>query len=277
MFKSRKLKKLHNNMTELIIWTIFAGLLGVVFGSFINVVVFRTKEGQSLGGRSKCRTCLEPISSVDLVPILSYFALKGKCRRCSSVIEWQYPAVEIAMGILFALFFVRAWLGIGLPSFIDSTEWIALFVRDATMATFLVIIFVYDFKYSYILDRYSIPAIILALFFNIVLGADALNILLGGLLIGGFFAIQFLVSNGKWIGGGDIRMGLLMGFLLGAELGLVALFVSYVLGAVVGIFLVLTKKRELDGHVPFGTFLALGTVFAMIWGADVLGWYLGYL
>ncbi|PIQ67705.1 hypothetical protein CO173_03460 [Candidatus Uhrbacteria bacterium CG_4_9_14_3_um_filter_41_35] len=263
-------------MTDLIIWTILASLLGIIFGSFINVVVFRTKEGQSLGGRSKCRTCLEPIGGMDLIPIVSYFALKGRCRRCSSVIEWQYPAVEMATGILFGLLFARAWLGIGWPNFIDQTEWVALFVRDASIAIFLVIIFVYDFRYSYILDKYSIPAILLALVFNVALGANALSLLLGGLLIGGFFAIQFLVSEGKWIGGGDIRMGLLMGFLLGPALGGVALFVSYVLGALTGIFLILTKQRELNSHVPFGTFLALGTVIAMIWGSGLLNWYLGY-
>jgi len=249
----------------------------MAIGSFINVVVFRTKSGESwMKGRSKCRTCLEPVAAVDLVPVLSYFKLKGRCRNCSSVIGWQYPAVELSMGILFGLLYARTAFGIGIPVYIEDFELLALFVRDAVMAVFLVIIFVYDFKYSYILDRFTIPAMILALLFNVMLGADIVSLLLGGLLIGGFFAIQFLVSDGKWIGGGDIRLGMLMGFLLGIEVGVVALFLSYVLGAAIGIYLVTMKKRALNSHVPFGTFLALGTMIALIWGPYILEWYLSF-
>jgi len=264
-------------MSYILLFIVLSGVLGVIFGSFLNVVIFRTNVGESFWGRSKCQVCLEPVEARDLVPILSYFALKGKCRNCKAVIEWQYPAVEAASGILFALFFARAFLGFGAPDFVDAHEWIALFVRDAVMALFLIIIFVYDLRFFYILDRYSIPAMILALGFNIALGANPVSLLLGGFVIGGFFAGQFLISNGKWIGGGDIRMGMFMGFLLGLKLGLVALFVSYLLGAIVGIFLLLSNKRELTSRMPFGTFLALGTLISMIWGADILSWYLSFL
>ena len=263
---------------NLILLTLLASVIGLVIGSFINVVVFRTHAGESwVKGRSKCQSCLEPIAAVDLVPVMSFFALKGRCRHCSSVIEWQYPAVELVMGILFGLLYARAALGIGIPAFVDPSEVFALFVRDVTVASFLVIIFVYDFKYSYILDRFTLPAMVLALMFNVLLGADVWSLLLGGLLIGGFFAIQFLISNGKWIGGGDIRLGMLMGFLLGAEIGLLALFLSYLFGAIVGIYLVAMKKRALDSHVPFGTFLAFGTLIAMIWGEQLLAWYVGMM
>lgn len=261
---------------EFAILTILVCLFGIAIGSFLNVVVFRTKSNDSVvNGRSKCRTCLEPIATIDLIPVWSYFALRGRCRKCSSVIEWQYPAVEIATGIMFGLFFVRAAFAWGIPDFVDQTEWIPLFIRDATMACFLLIIFIYDFRYSYILDRFSIPAMIVALLFNIALGADPLNLLLGGFLIGGFFAFQFLVSQGKWIGGGDIRMGLLMGFLLGLEHGLLALFLSYILGAIAGIVLIATKKRKLDSHVPFGTFMSAATLIVMFCGTYILDWYLG--
>ncbi|MFH1631452.1 MAG: prepilin peptidase [bacterium] len=261
---------------NIILWTIFACVLGIAVGSFINVVVFRTGANEPITGRSKCRQCLVPVATLDLIPIWSYFALKGRCRKCSSVIEWQYPAVELAMGILFGLLFARAALGFGLPIFVAGGEWVTLFVRDALVAVFLVIIFVYDLRYSYILDRFSIPAMIIVLLFNIFLGTDAMNILAGGFLLGGFFAFQFLISGGKWIGGGDIRMGLLMGFLLGIELGIVALFLSYVLGAIAGIILITTKKYKLDSHVPFGTFMAGATIITMIWGQYLLDWYMGF-
>ncbi|MCH8049508.1 prepilin peptidase [Patescibacteria group bacterium] len=260
----------------LVLFTILASLVGIAVGSFINVVVFRTRVGQPITGKSKCRKCLEPIATIDLIPIVSYFALKGRCRRCAAVIEWQYPVVELAMGILFGLFFVRTALGLGLPDWVGAEELFVFFLRDVIMASFLLIIFVYDFRYSYILDRFSIPAIIVALLFNVALGAPVFSLLVGGLVIGGFFAFQFLVSQGKWIGGGDIRMGMLMGFLLGIEQGLVALFLSYIFGAFVGIGLILAKKRKLDGTVPFGTFMAAGILVTLFAGEYLLDWYLGF-
>ena len=263
---------------QLAILTVIACALGMAVGSFLNVVVFRTRSKESVAkGRSKCMTCLEPIEPIDLIPVWSYFALRGKCRKCSAVIPWQYPAVEMAMGIIFGLFFVRAALMFGIPTFVDQSEWLALFVRDAVIACFLLVIFVYDFKYQYILDRFTVPAMIAALLFNMALGADGLNLLLGGLMIGGFFAFQFLVSKGKWIGGGDIRMGLLMGFLLGIEMGVLALFLSYVLGAIAGLILIATKKRKMDSHVPFGTFMSAATLIVMFCGIYFLNWYLGLL
>ncbi len=260
----------------IIIWTAFACLLGIAIGSFLNAVVFRTSSGEGLGGRSKCRSCVKPIAAKDLIPILSFFLLKRRCRSCKSVIEWQYPVVELAMGVLFGCLFARAAFGVGFPEFVDSSEWLALFVRDAIIASFLVIIFVYDLRASVILDRFSVPAMILALLLNLALGANPADILLGGIILGSFFGFQFMISKGAWIGGGDIRMGVLMGFLLGVNLGLVALFTSYVLGAIAGIILILMHRKSLKSHVPFGTFLATGTLISMFFGSYILEWYLGF-
>lgn len=246
-------------------------------GSFINVVVFRSENNQTLLGRSKCRTCQKPISAMDLIPVISYFALKGRCRSCSAVIEWQYPVVEIVMGVLFGLLYARAAMFYNVPSFVDAHEWMLLFLRDAIMSVFLLIIFIYDLRFSYILDRFSVPAMIIALGFNLLLGAPLSSLLLGGFAIGGFFAFQFLISRGAWIGGGDIRMGLLMGFYLGLSQGLLALFLSYVLGSIIGIGLILSKKRKLDSQVPFGTFMAVATFVTLIFGPRILDWYLGFL
>jgi len=262
---------------EIVLLTILISLIGIAIGSFINVVVFRTRLGEPVTGRSKCRSCLEPIAAIDLVPIFSYLALKGRCRKCSSVIEWQYPVIELIMGVLFGLLFVRAYMGIGLADYIETSEWIAVFIRDATIASFLLIIFVYDFKFSYILDRFTIPAMILALIFNVALGAPVLPMLLAGLMIGGFFAFQFLISKGKWIGGGDIRMGMLMGFYLGLEMGLMALLLSYITGALVGVGLIMAKKREMSSQVPFGTFMAASILITLFAGEWLLNWYLGLL
>lgn len=255
---------------------IIVSLLGIVVGSFLNVVVFRVRDNEPLTGRSKCRTCLEPVAVLDLVPVVSFFALKGRCRKCSSVIEWQYPVVELVMGVAFGLLCIRAILGIAIPSFITDDELILLFIRDAIVACFLMIIFVYDFRYSYILDKFSLPAILLAFMINASLGMSVEWMLLGGLVLGAFFAFQFLVSRGEWVGGGDIRMGMLMGVYLGLELGAVALFLSYVLGAIIGIFLIVFRHRKPESHVPFGTFMTLATFATLFFGQTLLEWYLGF-
>jgi len=99
--------------------------------------------------------------------------------------------------------------------------------------------------------------------------------LFGALVIGGFFFLQFYLSNGKWIGGGDIRMGVLMGLMLGLRNGLVALFLAYVIGAAIGLVMLATKKADMKTRVPFGTFLVLGTLLVLMVGERLIGWYLG--
>ncbi len=258
-----------------VLWfTLAAVALGVIVGSIINATVLRTKAGLPLMSRARCLACVEPIAWFDLVPLASYLALKGRCRRCSAAIEWQYPAVEAAMGLLFGLFALRILLDIGVPVFVAPGEYALLFLRDALVSVFLVIIFLYDFRFSVIPDRFSIPAIIVALLLNIALGAPGWMVLMGGLALGSFFALQFLVSRGTWIGGGDIRMGMLMGFLLGLPLGVLALFLSYIAGATGGLLLLVFGRRTLSSHVPFGTFLAAATIFTMVWVPAIFTWYI---
>lgn len=260
---------------------LLATLFGVLSGGLVNACLLRTRDGLAFTfGRKKCVTCARPMAIADHVPIVSYLRLKGKCRRCSAVIPWQYVAIEVVMGLLFAAFAYRAFSDGNLPDFVSTYPWygerFALFIRDAIMAMLLIPIFMFDYRASVIPDRLSIPAIIIALLMNMALGADVNTMLLGGLGIGSFFAVQFLASRGTWVGGGDIRMGLLIGFLLGFELGLVALLLSYVVGSIAGVYLIMTSKRDMHSHVPFGTFLVLGTFVSMFWGEAIMNWYLGF-
>ncbi len=242
--------------------TIF--LLGLCVGSFLNVVIFRVHEGESVArGRSKCQSCEEPIDARDLVPVLSYLMLKGRCRRCKSVVSSQYPVVELVTGVLFLLAFQKHGLSL-------------LFIRDAVFVSYLIIIFVYDLRHMLIIDRFTIPAMIFAVIVNMWLGVvPAWSILVGGLVLAAFFWIQFLISKGTWVGGGDIRMGALMGFMLGLEQGLVALFIAYLLGAIVGVGLLVTGKANRKTPIPFGTFLASATVIVLFMGEQMINWYLG--
>ncbi len=263
-------------MSILIFFTIIVVIIGMFVGSFVNVLVFRTNEKRGLFERSKCVSCNEKVALLDLIPVVSFVRLRGKCRNCSSQIHWQYPIIEMITGILFGMFFARIWLGIGIPDFVAFHEQILIFFRDVTVSIFLLVIFIYDFRYEKILDRYSIPAIIITIIFNVALGFSALSMVMGAVFIGGFFALQFLLSRGRWIGGGDIRLGMLMGFLLGVEVGLIALFLSYVIGSIVGIYLILTKKRKLESYVPFGTFLVGSIIICMFFGEYIWDWYISY-
>ncbi|MBI5794356.1 prepilin peptidase [Candidatus Uhrbacteria bacterium] len=239
-------------------------LLGLCVGSFLNVAIFRIHEGGSVvRGRSKCQTCEEPISARDLVPVLSFLILKGRCRKCQSVLSWQYPIVELVTGGLFLLAFQRDGLSL-------------TFVRDCVFLSYLIIIFVYDLRHMLIIDRFTIPAMIFAIIVNLWLGiVPAWSILVGGLVLAAFFWIQFLVSRGTWVGGGDIRMGALMGFMLGLEQGLVALFIAYLLGAIVGVGLLVSGKANRKTPIPFGTFLATASVVVLFVGEPIVRWYLG--
>ncbi len=255
--------------------TLAAGILGLFLGAIMNAKILRSEESIEFTSERKCGLCAVPLSNSEMLPIVGYMAMKGRCKKCKSVVPWQYPATELAVGILFALFAARALLHVELPDFVTSNETFLLFMRDAIMTIALVLVFMFDYRASVIPDRVTIPAIIIAILLNFWLGMDVGMMLLGGLIIGGFFAVQYLLSNGRWVGGGDVRMGMLMGFLLGPVLGVVGLFLSYILGSIIGIFLLTVQKRELESHVPFGTFLALSTFICMLYGERLLGWYMG--
>jgi leader peptidase (prepilin peptidase) / N-methyltransferase len=253
--------------------------LGLLAGGLANAKVMRTKDSLIFTTSRACAICAQPIHAKEMLPIVGYFAVKGRCHRCKAVVPWQYPATEAAFAVLFAVFAARAlgMFGLALPGFVMADEAMVLFIRDAFVVSALVLIFVFDYRAYIIPDRLTIPAIIAVFICNVVLGVPLAFMLLGGLLLGSFFAIQFLVSQGKWVGGGDIRMGVLMGMLLGPWLGLVALLISYVLGSAVGLFLIASKRRSLNSHVPFGTFMAVATLVTMLWGQQILDWYLGFI
>lgn len=256
-------------------WSIlFVFLIGLAIGSFLNVVVFRTRGDEKLGGRSKCPHCGVELRPRDMIPVVSYFVLGGRCRHCGQPISIQYPLVEFGTAILFCLFFLRYFYGFSLPLGLDAAHSIVYLIRDLVFVVFLIILFVYDLKYYLILDRFSIPAMVIALGVNYWLGIPILSMLAGAVIIGGFFLFQFIISKGHWIGGGDVRMGMLMGIILGLREGLVALVLAYAIGAIVGIFLLLGQKVEMRTKVPFGSFLALTTIIMLLAGGAIIGWYI---
>jgi len=254
---------------------------GLVIGSFLNVLILRLHSGESIAsGRSKCPHCGHILSWRDLFPVLSFIFLAGKCRYCGKKISWQYPSVELAAGLLFAAaYLIETSHSISIRQLADQSSidlnFILLLSRDWIVIASLIVIFVYDFKWLIIPDAIALPAAAAVIILNLLIGVSAASMLIG-LAIGlGFFGLQYVVSKGTWIGGGDIRLGALMGVLLGWPIILIALFLSYIMGAAVSLILIWLKKATPKSPVPFGVFLAPATVIALFWGEKILSWYLG--
>ena len=243
-------------------------LFGLIIGSFINCLIYRLKNKKSLGGRSFCPKCKKQINWYDNIPLLSYFLLRAKCRWCREKISFQYPLVELITAILFLVVFLATY------NLQLTTYNLLLILRNWTFTAFLIIIFLYDLKYYLIPDKISLPAMVVALIFNIFLYNIFINYLLAALIAAGFFFLQFIVSRGQWIGGGDIRLGLLIGLMLGWPNVLAALIIAYILGSIIGLGLIITKRATMKSQVPLGTFLSVGTLVALLWSEQIINWYL---
>lgn len=244
-------------------------MFGLVIGSFLNVVILRIKKKKSfVAGRSACLHCKHVLGFWDLIPLFSFLFLRGRCHYCHKKLSWQYFLMEFGTGIVFVLIFFST----NNPRVVPTDYLITLFYL--ILSCFLIIIFVYDYKYYLILDKITVPAIILAFFGNLYFGISWQSLLIGAAAAGGFFFLQFVVSKGKWIGGGDIRLGVLMGFILGWERTLLALFIAYFIGAIFGIILMIVKRKKIDDQLPFGTFLSIATFICLIYGNQILAWYL---
>jgi prepilin signal peptidase PulO-like enzyme (type II secretory pathway) len=251
---------------------LFVFFFGAVFGSFTNAVIWRLRTGESfVFGRSYCPQCRHELSAWDLVPTLSYLLLRGRCRYCRKGIHPQYLIVELAMGLLF-LAFARADLAAGFGG-----RQLMTMLAHWYFAVILTIVFIYDLRYMLILRSVTWPATVLAVLANLALGVPPWRVALGCLVGAGFFYLQYVLSRGRWIGGGDIHFGLLMGAMLAWPGTLMALMIAYIVGAFFGIILLLTKKKTMQSQLPFGTFLAGATLVMLLWGEGIARWYFGLL
>jgi len=250
-------------------------LFGLAVGSFLNCLIYRLKEGESfLKGRSYCPYCKHILSWQDLIPVLSFLILRGKCKYCQKSISLQYPLVELITGTLFISIFNSQNLLV--------TGYLLL------VTCFLIVIFVYDLKHYIIPDKVIYPVIgivfLYRLFeiFGFILDSGfktsyfktLTNPFFSALLASIFFLAIVLVSQGKWMGVGDIKLAFFMGLFLGWPNILVALFLAFLIGAIIGVGLMISGKRTLKSEIPFGPFLVTGTFLALFWGSSITNWYL---
>ncbi|MDP1709395.1 MAG: prepilin peptidase [Candidatus Komeilibacteria bacterium] len=245
---------------------VFIFILGAAVGSFLNVVAGRLQSGKSfVRGRSHCPFCGATLRWYDLWPILSWLVLKGKCRYCRGKIAWRYLLIEIACAGLFLL---------GAIIFPDYKQ---LFIYLVAVS-FFVVLFIYDGLTYIVPDKISLPAIVIIFFLNIILaGKNPFNLLLAAGVGGAWFLIQFLLSRGRWVGGGDIRLGVLIGVLLGFPLVGLALLIAYVGGSIIALLLILTGKKGLGSRLPFATILLPATLITWLWGTLIWDWYINLL
>lgn len=253
---------------------VFVFAFGAVIGSFLNAVLWRLRTGESVVvGRSYCPHCHHGLGFFDLFPIISFMLLGGRCRYCRAGIHHSYFLVELAAG---AMFLLAARNDLGVASAIAATDIASLLLHWSASAV-LLLIFVYDARYMLVPRKITLVAAALAFAANAALGHDPLSLALGVFFAGGFFQLQYVVSGGRWVGGGDALIGIFMGALLGFKLALAAMFFAYVIGALVGLALIGFKRKTLKSQVAFGTFLSVATFAMMLYGEAIIRGYVAFL
>jgi leader peptidase (prepilin peptidase)/N-methyltransferase len=252
-------------------------IFGLIVGSFLNVVILRLPEGETLGGRSHCPGCGHELAAWELVPLFSFLYLQGKCSSCKRKISPRYFIIELVTGVLFLL----AGILLGKEGLSNPV----LLLRAITASAILLVVFVVDLEQYIILDRVLIAGIVLLLSLNIV-SDIAYPVHMGivhGFAISGiiagiagsvpFFALWYF-SGGKWMGFGDVKLVLFLGLVVGWPLIWVNLFLSFFMGAAYSIIPLLAGSKTLNSKVPFGTFLSLACLTTLYFGPSLVNWYL---
>jgi leader peptidase (prepilin peptidase) / N-methyltransferase len=243
---------------ELIIFILF----GLVIGSFLNVLIYRLPIDQPITyPPSHCPRCGTPLKPVDLIPVLSWIRLGGRCAYCHAPIAWRYPLVEL----LTAAAFATAWLATG--------TWVAA-VKIAVLFALLIAIAFIDLDHQIIPDPLVLGIFLWGLFWQIVLPSISWGQAIGGFFLGGGILLLAAVLSRGGMGGGDIKLLAAAGFILGPAATGIALFISVLVGSIVGVALIVKKIRKRKEYIPFGPFLALGIVASVLWGQQLLSAYL---
>lgn len=255
-------------------------VFGLIIGSFLNVVIYRLNTQKSFGGRSICLSCQKKLCWYELIPLASFFALGGRCRSCKTKISITYPLVEFSTGLIFALLFFKfSTLG----GFAFGGQNILLFsvtyAYYAMMFCLLVVVAAYDLRHKIIPDALSFVFGALAfigLFFfrsgDFYPHTPSILELLSGGLIALPFALFWFISRGRWMGLGDAKLALGLGWFLGFARALSALVVAFWSGAIVGLFLILfSKNYGMKSEIPFAVYLFFGAFLAFIFELNLFG------
>ena len=277
--------------------TLLCGILGLLIGSFLNVVALR-KGTKSLGGRSACMSCGKTIRWFDNMPVISWLLLRGRCRQCGSRISVQYPIVELTTALLFAVF-GGSLLSFSVVTLIEKPALGFFLILLFAILALLIAIIIYDIKHTIIPDEWVYAFAALSglwglLHASIYSGPFAL-VVAGPIASAPLFCL-WLVSKGRWMGFGDVKLALGIGWLLGPLYGVIAVFFAFMIGAVFSVFFLLplphlaklirsfgvsalserVRGFTMSSEIPFGPFLIVSTL--LIWllilhGIDPLAFF----
>jgi prepilin signal peptidase PulO-like enzyme (type II secretory pathway) len=265
-------------------------VVGLCFGSFVNALVWRLHEqaiqkGKKTDeapqkhlsitkGRSMCPHCRHELAAKDLLPVISWLVLKGRCRYCGKPISPQYPLVELLTASLFAALYI--WWPVPF-----NTAQTVIFVLWLALTTGFMALIVYDFRWMLLPDRILYPLGVLAGIIAVIAAATAtnpamamLNTILAVIVGGGVFYALFQVSKGKWIGGGDVKLGWLLGLVVATPArAALMIFLAALMGSLASVPLLLTKRLKRSSTIPFGPFLIIAAIAVQLFGHAMLSWY----
>lgn len=263
-------------------------IFGTIIGSFLNVVALRFNTGKSLLGRSECFSCGKELKWFELIPVLSFVSLSGRCLKCGSKISLQYPIVEFFTGLVFLGTFLKFshLFNTSLIYFLISTSYFLL------IFSILIVILIYDLKHKIIPDGFVYSFISLSFFSFWILNFEHWNSLRiwnlefgiwisAGLAFFLFFFSFWFFSRGKWMGLGDGKLALGIGWLLGTSLGASAVMLAFLVGAVASVALMVIfplysggKRLTMKSEVPFGPFLILGLMLVFFFNINIFNFIL---
>jgi prepilin signal peptidase PulO-like enzyme (type II secretory pathway) len=249
----------------------FVFTFGLIVGSFLNVVIYRYNTGLTIGGRSKCMSCWKTLRWYELVPIFSFAVQRGRCRVCRAAIAWQYPLVEISTGLIFLLITNYE---------LRITNAISVYTLYAIcymliISSILIVITVYDLRHKIIPNGFVYAFIVLS-FFSLIYNFGRFGFewqrFFAGLAYFAIFGTLWLVSRGRWMGLGDAKLMLGIGWLLPVPQSITAIILSFWIGAVVGILLLMgrRKKYTLKSEMPFAPFLVFGFFLVFFLGLSIV-------
>lgn len=272
------------------IYILLAGL-GLCFGSFVNALVWRLheknkkksknakknahkKELSILNGRSMCPRCYHTLSAMDLIPIVSWIGLRGKCRYCHKKISLQYPLIELLTAVVFVFSYVFWPIGFGAMGLFNLVIWYVVAIG-------LMALLVYDLKWMLLPDRIVYPLVMLAaigVVVNIAVFDGGLRMAgevgLSLLVASGFFYAIYQYSKGTWIGGGDVKLGLLIGLVIARPMeSFLVLFTASLLGTVTILPGLFSRKLKTTSRIPFGPYLIIATLIVKLFGGSIVAWY----
>jgi len=244
-------------------------ILGLIVGSFSNVCIYRIPKNESIVyPASHCPKCHSKIKPFDNIPLLSFFLLKGRCRNCKSKISIQYPIVELLTGLIYLIIYLIYGLSIQTLVYI-------------ILSSALIIIAFIDLNEEIVPDVISLPGIVIGFAISFFVPyISFINSALGVVVGGGIILIIGLAGSvifkKEAMGGGDVKLAAMIGAFLGWRYIIISLFLGFFLGALAGIILIMSKIKSREDVVPFGPFIVLGSFITLLWGEQIISWYLGF-